>query len=76
MTYCHLTHNDNMPTEKKINRKSLRRLCHVAGFDGGISGLCRSLGISRNTAYEAVTTPHRYPHAYPKIVNALSNAQN
>lgn len=65
-----------MPDLKKINRKSLRRLCHVAGFDGGVAGLCRALKISRNTAYEAVTTPNRYPHAYPKIITALGYAQN
>jgi len=63
-----------MPDYKKVNRKNLRRLCHLAGFDG-VSGLCRKLEISRNTAYEAVTTPEKYPVAYPQILKAL-NAQN
>jgi hypothetical protein len=63
-----------MSVAKKINRKNLSALCHTAGFRG-VSGLCRSLGISRNTAYEAVTMPERYPVAFPKILKAL-NAQN
>jgi hypothetical protein len=58
----------------KINRKNLRRFCHVAGF-GGVSHLCRELGISRQTAYEAVSEPRKFPSAYPRILRAL-NGQN
>ena len=63
-----------MPVPEKINRKNLRQFCHTAGF-AGVAGLCRKLKISRNTAYEAVTDPEKYPVAYPQIIKAL-NAQN
>jgi hypothetical protein len=63
-----------MSNPNKINRKDLRRLSHLAGF-AGVSDLCRSIGITRNTAYEAVTVPAKYPKAFPKIIKAL-NGQN
>lgn len=59
-----------MSSAVKINRKNLARLCHAAGFRG-VTGLCRELEISRNTAYEAVERPQNYPIAFPKIRKAL-----
>lgn len=59
-----------MSVRVKINRKNLRRSCHVAGF-AGVSDLSRKLGISRQAAYEAVTWPDKYPTAYPRIIKAL-----
>jgi DNA-binding phage protein len=63
-----------MVIQSNINRKNLRRFCHIAGF-AGITGLSRSIGISRNTIYEAVGKPNKYPRAYPRIIKAL-NVQN
>jgi hypothetical protein len=60
-----------MPASQKINRKNLKTFCHVAGF-GGIAGLCRVLKISRNTAYQALEDPKRYPNAHPRIIKALN----
>jgi hypothetical protein len=60
-----------MPNIKKVNRENLLNLAHVAGYDG-ITGMCKALGITRQTAYEAVTTPKKFPHATPKIEKALN----
>ena len=60
-----------MSPNRKVNSKNLRQMCHVAGFNG-ISGLCKNLGISRNTAYLAVKFPNQFPKAFPKIIKALN----
>lgn len=75
MTYCHVTHTHNMLDVEKINRKDLSQLANAAGFKGGVAAMCRKLKISRNTAYEAVDNPARYPLAFPKIQKALRHAQ-
>jgi hypothetical protein len=64
-----------MPAPEKINRKNLKRYCCIAGFTG-VSALCREIKISRNTAYEAIDAPTRYPVAYPKILRALKYGKN
>ena len=78
MTTCHLRLKpftipqfQNSARSLNKNRKKLSRWCHEAGFSG-VAGLCRELGISRQTAYDAVTTPDQFPVAAPKIFKALN----
>lgn len=65
---------DNMATRKKEQSKTLKDACWRAGYS--VTEICRALGFSRNTAYEAWKNPSRYPMAAPKLFNFLSHDQH
>ena len=58
-----------MSDRKKI-KKSLKAACWACGLT--VADLCRELGISRQTAYDAWRSPDRFPIAAPKISERLN----
>jgi len=59
-----------MPETKQIKKKSLKTACYEATGQH-ISEVCRSLRISRQTAYAAFSDPKLFPIAAPKLFRRL-----
>ena len=52
-----------------LTRENLRRVCGLNGYT--IGELATKLGIARQTVYDAVNFPARWPAAAARVSNAL-----
>lgn len=59
-----------MANRECVKPKNLREACWKAGLT--IAALCRELGISRQTAYDAWANPSLFPIAAPKLFKRLN----
>ena len=60
---------ESVKPEIQITRENLRRVCGLNGFT--IAELAAKIGVGRQTVYDCITFPTRWPKAHAKVNAAL-----